>query len=628
MKNPKLNLKLQGRFTFTEAFDKIEKKASNKIEQNINTFIKDANTTLDNIYCSNTLFNPLFTLKFLNNKKSTKTFSLKRKNKNNKYFNIKSLNQLTNYEGKNRNLLASERNKSLNYLNKFNSYGGALMNSSKKKDLLKLPNKKINNYRNEKPAKYIFNTFSNFNRKLNADKNHNLNLDDLGNNTNRRFNDIINNINDLNGDDNNKEFNTIQIDNNNDNKKLSKYSEEENILKALYRNKFDLLKYEKKKLIKEKRKERKIKTIDEDIESVENSLFQNEEENQGKTCDNNIEKINDPSENYQNDKNIFNIKTEYNRRNPIVLSSFNKENIINQKISILNNANDINEKIINDKSNDVNNIKNDNNKEISDKINKKEENNFNELLNNISTNKNNSEKKAKKLAKLNYNIYRNCIKNIEKNQNFPDILRYVDKQRLSQYKINNIENKLKTEGDMLLYKNKNLLRNQDKEINFHKKELTTTSEKENLYNNFKKQIRERYIHTNLTIDAISKISTKLAFFGRQYFINNSNYNFNGDKDFLFQKEMLTSLGKKVHKKGRYYKVKKSCDKVISNIDHLEKHKNKIMKRLDGYEEKYSDIKNELFLTIDSNRKRNKNRNNNSIKKRANLSRNEKDNNDY
>lgn len=90
--NPKLNLKHQGRFTFTEAFDKIERKASNKIDQNLNTYIKDANSTLDNIYCSNTLFNPLYTLKFLNNKKATKTLSLKRKNKNNKTFNnIKSL---------------------------------------------------------------------------------------------------------------------------------------------------------------------------------------------------------------------------------------------------------------------------------------------------------------------------------------------------------------------------------------------------------------------------------------------------------------------------------------------------------------------------------------------------------
>lgn len=86
--------------------------------------------------------------------------------------------------------------------------------------------------------------------------------------------------------------------------------------------------------------------------------------------------------------------------------------------------------------------------------------------------------------------------------------------------------------------------------------------------------------------------------------------------------MLTSLGKKVPKKGRYYKVKTSCNKVISNIDHLEKHKNKIMKRLDGYEEKYSDIKNEVFLTLDSNRKH---KNKRSFKKRIKLSRNKKDN---
>lgn len=637
--NPKLNLKHQGRFTFTEAFDKIERNASNKIDQNLNTFIKDANSTLDNIYCSNTLFNPMFTLNLLNNKKTVKTFSLKRKNKNNKTFNnLKSLNQYTNYEIKRRSLLTNERNKSLNYLNKLNSCGGTFMNENKKKDLLKLPNKKINNYRNEKPNKYIFNTFSNFNRKDNIDKNHELVLDDTGSNSTRKFNDIINNINDLNRDGNNTEFIISQNEKKNSNKKKINYNEEENILKALYRNKFNLLKFEKRKFIKEKRKERKIKTIDEDIESVENSLFKNEVENQDKTSDKNMNNINSlnnilsnnnilsknaPMDSYKIERNLINIKTENNRRNPIVLSNFNKENIMNQKMSLFNNTNDIKtEKIIFDKSNDVNNTKNFNNKEILEKIKRKEENNFNELLNNKSANKNNSEKRTKQLAKLNFDIYLNCIKNIEQNQNFPDILNYVDKQRLSQYKINDIENKLKTEGDMLLYKNKNLLRNQDKEINFHKKELMKTSEKENLYNNFKKQIRERYIHTNLTIDAISKISTKLAFFGRQYFIKNSNYNFNGDKDFLFQKEMLTSLGKKVPKKGRYYKVKTSCNKVISNIDHLEKHKNKIMKRLDGYEEKYSDIKNEVFLTLDSNRKH---KNKRSFKKRIKLSRNKKDN---
>ena len=193
---------------------------------------------------------------------------------------------------------------------------------------------------------------------------------------------------------------------------------------------------------------------------------------------------------------------------------------------------------------------------------------------------------------------------------------------MSQYKINNLENKLKTEGDIRLYNNNNLLRNQDKEINFHKQELKKTSEKENLYNNFKKQIRERYIHTNLTIDAINKISTKMAFFGRQYFIKNSNYNFKGDKDFLFKKDMLTSLGKKVPKNDRYYKVKNSCDKVISNIDHLEKHKNRIMKRLDGYESKYNYKRNGDFFTINIDRKNKDKRLN---KKRINLSRNEKDN---
>ena len=56
--NQKLNLKQQGKFTFTEAFDKIERKTSNKNDENLNSYIKDANRTLDNIYVSNTLFNP------------------------------------------------------------------------------------------------------------------------------------------------------------------------------------------------------------------------------------------------------------------------------------------------------------------------------------------------------------------------------------------------------------------------------------------------------------------------------------------------------------------------------------------------------------------------------------------
>ena len=635
--NQKLNLKQQGKFTFTEAFDKIERKTSNKIEENLNSYIKDANRTLDNIYVANTLFNPLYTLKFLKNKKALKTFSLKRKNKNNKTFNnIKSLNQFTNYESKKRNILPNERNKSLNYLNKFNSCSGTFMNANKKKDLLKLLNKRSNNYRNEKTAKYIFNTFSNFNRNDNLIKNREIIQGNTERNSNRKFNDIINSINDLNRDDNIKEFNSIQTDKQNRGQnrgqKIFNNNEEIKILKALNRNKFNLLKFEKKQLIKEKKKERKIKTIDEDIESIENSLFQNETENQDENYNKNMNnnsssynfnnlRKNVPIEFNKHDKNVFNIKTEYNRRNPIVLNTFNKENIINQKISLFKkNANNIkNEKIINDKSNDVNKNKSDNNEETLEKKNKKKEINFNEALNNLSSNRNNSEKNTKKLAKLNYNIYLNCIKNIEKNQNFPDILKYVDKQRLSQYKINDIDNKLKTDGDILLYKNKNLLRNQDKEIKFHKRELMKTTEKENLYNNFKKQIRERYIHTNLTIDAISKISTKLAFFGRQYFMKNYNYDFNGDKDFLFKKEMLTNLGKKVPKKGRYYKVKTSCDKVISNIDHLEKHKNKIMKRLNIYEEKYNDKKRRDFFTIDNDRK---NKDKNLIKKRFNLSRNE------
>jgi len=197
-------------------------------------------------------------------------------------------------------------------------------------------------------------------------------------------------------------------------------------------------------------------------------------------------------------------------------------------------------------------------------------------------------------------------------------LKYVSKKRLSQYKIKNLKNKIKSEEE-ILYPNKQLLKNQDKEINFHKKELLKRTEKENLYNNFKKQISERFIHKNLTIDAISKVSTKLAFYGRKYFIKNYNYDFIGDRDFLFKDEIMINSGMKQHKKRRYYKVKNSCQKVIDDIDKLAKNKIKIIKRLNDDEEKYKNKKNGYFFYFEDN---DKNIDKDLIKKRLHLSRNE------
>jgi hypothetical protein len=272
----------------------------------------------------------------------------------------------------------------------------------------------------------------------------------------------------------------------------------------------------------------------------------------------------------------------------------------------------------NDNSNDINsNVKKDDENESFVKNNEKKENNLKALLNEKKLNINNSSKNMKKLEKIYYNIYLNCIKNIKQNQNFPNILKYVNKKRLSQYKIKNLKNKIKSEEE-ILYPNKQLLRNQDKEINFHKKELIKRTEKENLYNNFKKQISERFIHKNLTIDAISKVSTKLAFYGRKYFIKNYNYDFMGDRDFLFKNEIKANTGMNQHKKKRYYKVKNSCEKVIDDVDKLVKNKKKIMKRLDDDEEKYNDRKNGYFFDIEDH---DKNIDKNLIKKRLHLLRN-------
>ena len=638
---PKYNF--QNRLTLTDAFKRIEIKGSDKIDPKLDSYIKDADSTLENIYVYNTLFNPIFTLKYLNDNKFTKTFS------NNKTIqnasSHKSLKQFNNT--KKSNLKVNERNDTLF---KFNSYN-TLSNGNKTKNISKNLNINKINYPNEKHVTFNFNTLNNFNKEGELVKIKNkILLDDSKINSNKQFNDIMKNINDINIDNNNDNDNfiTIQINKNNDPKINSK--EYDKILKALHKNKFNLLKFQKKKFIKEMKKEKKMKKIDEAIKSKENSLFQNDLENKfgnfRKMVNNNLTnyyfnamKIDD---NFQNnlikfnktEKNLSSIKKCQNKNMQMISNStlnIKSKNKIEQNSlgkTITKSEKNI-KKIENNKKDNSNNnninsneVKKDDENESHDKNNEKKENNLKALTIDKKLNKNCSSIKIKKLAKINFNIYLNCIKNIQQNKNFPNILKYINKKRLSQYKLKNLKNKIRLEEE-ILYPNKQLLRNQGKEINFHKKELMKRTEKENLYNNFKKQISERFIHKNLTIDAISKISTKLAFYGRRYFIKNYNYDFMGDRDFLFKNEIKLKPGMKQHKKNRYYKAKNSVEKVIDEVDKLAKNKIKIMKRLSDDEEKYNDKRNGYFFDIENN---DRNIDKDLIKKRLHLSTNESGNN--
>ena len=633
--NIKAKNNLQNRLTLTDAFNRIEGKTSDKIDPNLHSYIKEADSALDDIYVYNTFFNPIFTLKYLNNKKFTKTFRNKKKILN--FYSHKSLKQFNNI--KKSNLKINERNKTFFKLNSYDT----MESGNKSKSISKTINNNKNDYGNEKHVKFNFNTLNDFNKKRESNQiSQKIILDSIQNNSNKQYNDIKSNINDINKDKNNDKFATILVTKNDDPKISPK--EFGKILKELYKNKVNLLKFQKNKFIKEMKKERKIKKIDEVINSKENSLFQNilenKSENNRKIFNNNLTnyyfnamKIDDNYKNNlskfnKNEKNLSNIKKAHNKAKIMTSNStlnIQRKNNIGQKPlgKIINKS----EKNINKKEknisnfnknnnwNDINsNVKKDDENESVVKNNEKKENN---LTNDKKININNSSKNMKKLEKIYYNIYLNCIKNIKQNQNFPNILKFVNKKRLSQYKIKNLKNKIKLEEE-ILYPNKHLMRNQDKEINFHKKELIKRTEKENLYNNFKKQISERFIHKNLTIDAISKVSTKLAFYGRKYFIKNYNYDFMGDRDFLFKNEIKTNPGMNQHKKKRYYKVKNSCEKVIDDVDKLVKNKKKIMKRLDDDEEKYNDRKNGYFFDIEDH---DKNIDKNLIKKRLHLLRN-------
>ena len=105
----------------TDAFNSIEKTIYNKHENRLDSFIKDADNTFDNIYTSNQLFNPDYSLKVLYNKKIK---NLKRKN-----LDFFSINSLKSFSSKTINLKKNkfknnQRNKNNNLATtlKFNSY--------------------------------------------------------------------------------------------------------------------------------------------------------------------------------------------------------------------------------------------------------------------------------------------------------------------------------------------------------------------------------------------------------------------------------------------------------------------------------------------------------------------------
>ena len=239
----------------------------------------------------------------------------------------------------------------------------------------------------------------------------------------------------------------------------------------------------------------------------------------------------------------------------------------------------------NNNNNLENNVKSINDEEINSENSK-----------NKKSDKSKSSENFGKLANLNYTIYRNCIKNINFDQNFPDIIKSINKQRLSQFQINNMINRIKNEEDKLP-KSKRLLNNQDKEINYHKKELVKREEKEKLYNIFKNEIKERFIHKNLKIDFVSKVSTKLAFFGRQYFFKNYSNKHSKEKDILFQSDIHNYENLK--KKKRLKQIKESCNEVISNIKKMEKEKNRVIKRIEKDEEKYNNTKNGYYFSVEN-----------------------------
>lgn len=68
---------------FTEAVNLIEQKIYNKNEPTLDSYIKNADNTLDNIYIYNQLFNPDYSLRLLYNR-SFRKFNIKKKKRANK----------------------------------------------------------------------------------------------------------------------------------------------------------------------------------------------------------------------------------------------------------------------------------------------------------------------------------------------------------------------------------------------------------------------------------------------------------------------------------------------------------------------------------------------------------------
>lgn len=483
------NNELLNSLVFTDAINLIEQKIYNKNETTLNSYIKSADNTLDNIFIYNQLFNPDYSLRVLYNNSLKKFKNQKRKKKQLNSF--KSFNDIWNKTVK------------------------TIINPKKVKFQNMQRNK--SNISNIK-IKFIRN--DNYKEK----RKNNLNIDfHTINNFYNRKNEKPIKRNEVNGTEFNK--NDELFYNPNGNNISIQKKDEEKIINELKINKKKLLQFYINQNIKEMKKKKKLKHIEKDIENKTNSLFY---------------------------KNKFKNNIEANIIPNLDIKDIKENNVQNPKKGEIN----------------MKNIK------------------F------LKENKNQSLEKFSKLTNLNHIIYRNCLQNIKLDKNFPGIVNYVNKQRLSQYYINHINRKMKAKEE-----NKKLLRNQSKEINFHKKELIKTEEKEKLYNMFKKQIKERFIHKNLSIDAISKISTKLAYYGRKYFIKSYNYHYANDKDFLFENEIQNLISPKKNKKLK--KAQSSYDEAISNMDKISKYKNEIIKRIEKDEEKYNNIKNGYFFSLDN-----------------------------
>ena len=267
---------------FTQVFNSIEEKICDKNEETIESYIKNADKTLDKIYISNQLFNPDFTLKLLYKKK------LENKQKNNpkrKTFNINSISSLNDYFNINKSIKKMIKVKKMKHNN----------NERNKDKTIFIQKLKIlnNNNRNKDILKKEFNTINHYTTK-NGDpiKIKGININENTTKNNRFFytpyTKKIKNIN-----------------NNDYNIKINK--EEEKIINALKLNKLNLLKFHKNKFINEMKREKKLNEIEKQIENKTNTLFYQKEENQNKNNNNNLENnvksINDEEINSENSKN-------------------------------------------------------------------------------------------------------------------------------------------------------------------------------------------------------------------------------------------------------------------------------------------------------------------------------------